>query len=155
VIELALLYALVTAPARGFSLSVSGDGMKAENLSIADLKKLKHVDVTVHGVDGDKVYEGAAVIDVLKSAGLKLTDHPGKAMSAYVSVSASDGYQVVFGLGELVPDISGRTVIAAYSVDGKPLPEGVGPIRVVVEGDKMQARSIRSVSGLKLVQLRK
>lgn len=138
------------------SLSVSGDGVKAVTMTVDDLAKLEHVRVKVREKDGsDSAYEGALVFDVLKKAGLRMGDHPGKAMSAYAAVSASDDYQVVFGLGELAPQISGRTIVLAYRMNGKPLGTGVGPFRVVVAEDKARARSIRMVTQIELVQLRK
>jgi hypothetical protein len=44
-------------------------------------------------------------------------------------------------LAELDSTFTDKTVILAYSVDGKPLPQGVGPFRIVVPGDKKPARS--------------
>jgi len=139
-----------------YSLSVSGDGVRSAKLTVADLEKLDQVKASVHEHDGSVAsYEGPTLYDVLKQSGVVVADHPGKAMSAYVAVTASDGYEVVFGLGEAVPAISGRTIILADHMDGKPLPENVGPVRLIVDGDKAQARCIRMVTGIKLVQLRR
>jgi DMSO/TMAO reductase YedYZ molybdopterin-dependent catalytic subunit len=139
-----------------YRLSVSGDGLTPTSLSIAELEALPAQKASVHQADGTiAVYAGPSLIDVLKKAGLTVGNHPGKAMSAYVSVTASDAYEVVFGLGEVIPTISGRSILLATSMNGKPLAENDGPVRVVVDGDKAMARSERMVTGIKLVQLRK
>ncbi len=123
---------------------------------MAQLEKYKAVAVDMKDHDGSVIhYQGPLLADVLKDAGVSAGQHPGKAVAIYVSVVASDGYQVVFGLGELTPMISGRNIILAYRGNGKPLGENVGPLRVVVEGDKVQARCIRMVTELRVGKLRK
>ena len=159
--RLAIALVLALSGPRGsvvpkYVLTVSGDGMKAIHLSVSELEAMPQAKASVRESDGsESVCAGAPVIEVLKRAGLVLNEHPGKAMSAYVSVRSMDRYQVVFGLGELVPAISGRSIFLATRVNGKPLGANVGPVRLVVDGDKMQARSARMVTELKLVQLRK
>jgi hypothetical protein len=48
---------------------------------------------------------------------------------------ARDGYTVAFSLAELAPDISDQKVWLAFEVDGKPLPEKEGPVRLLVPNE--------------------
>lgn len=52
---------------------------------------------------------------------------------------------MLFSLAELDPDFGNKTVILADRVDGKPLPEGKGPFRLIVPDDKALARSTYEV----------
>jgi hypothetical protein len=61
---------------------------------------------------------------------------------------ASDGYRVVFALAELDPDFGNAQVLVAENVDGHPLSANDGPLRLVVPGDKRQARWIRLLTTL-------
>ncbi|HXO78143.1 MAG TPA: hypothetical protein VN824_22970, partial [Puia sp.] len=57
-------------------------------------------------------------------------------------------YQVVFSLAELDSSFTDRVVILADQVDGKPLPAGTGPFRMVVPGEKKPARNCFQVTGM-------
>jgi DMSO/TMAO reductase YedYZ molybdopterin-dependent catalytic subunit len=138
------------------TVSVDGDVASPKHYGLDELAKFKQVTVSLTEHDGTaSKYEGVEVSDLLKDAGVSAGEHPGKAVAIYVSAIASDGYQVVFGLGELTQMISGRMIILATSMNGKPLGANFGPFRVVVKDDKVQARCIRMVTELKVVQLRK
>src|SRR6185503_5449615 len=94
--------------------------------------------------------------DVLKKAGVPLgADLRGPALAGYVLASASDGYQVVFSLGELDPDMTDGQFLVADKANGKPLFGEDGAFRLVVPKDKRGARSVRMLTKLEVVQLRK
>lgn len=138
------------------TLSVTGDVDTPLHLTRDDLAKYDSVKISLTGKDGTSTtYTGVSVADILKKAGVVASEHPGKAMAVSVTAVGTDGYEVVFGLGELTPAISGRTIILAYLGDGKPLGANVGPFRIVVDGDKMQARCARMVTELQVTKLRK
>lgn len=143
------------AIADDYSLTVSGDVPKERHFSLADLAKLKHATVTLKEHDGTvNGFDGVALADVLVRAGLELGDHVrGKSLAGYVLVTASDGYQVLFGLGEIEPTISGRTIELCDRINGKAVPEGIGPVRLVVQDDKKPARCVRMVTSIKVVRL--
>jgi DMSO/TMAO reductase YedYZ molybdopterin-dependent catalytic subunit len=61
-------------------------------------------------------------------------------------VRAADGYEVIFALPEIDPEFTAQTILLAYEVDGKPLPKGEGPFRLVVPNDKKHARWIREIT---------
>ncbi len=150
------LVSTLLAHAATDSVNVTGDVQKSLTLAVQDLIKHDAVTVDLHEKDGSMAkYKGVQLFDLLKDAGVAAGDHPGKAMAIMVTVVASDGYQVVFGLGELTPTISGRTIILAYEADGKPLGPNAGPFRLVIAGDKMPARCIRMVTEIRVTQLRK
>ena len=140
-----------------YALAVDGDVSQALHLGLPDLDKLDHVKVALREHDGTlNNYEGAPIGAVLAKAGLAIGDHVrGKELAGYVLVKAQDGYEVVFGLGELEPTISGRTIVLAYRMDGNALIPSAGPVRLVVEDDKKQARCVRMVTELTVVKLRK
>ena len=69
--------------------------------------------------------------------------------------SAKDGYQVVFSLAELDPALTSNDIIIADTVDGQPLFDYQGPLRIVAPRDKRGARSIRMLQRLDVVRLRK
>ena len=55
-------------------------------------------------------------------------------------------YEVVFALPELDPDFTDRQVLLCYAKDGMPLAADEGPLRMVVPGEKRQARWVRQVT---------
>jgi len=77
------------------------------------------------------------------------------ALSTYVLASASDGYQVVFSLAELDPEMTDGKFLLADRANGKPLFGETGSFRLVIPTDKHGARSIRMLTSLNVVQLRK
>jgi hypothetical protein len=94
--------------------------------------------------------------DVLKKAGAPLgAGMHGAALSSYVLASASDGYQVLFSLAELDPDMADGKFLLADKANGKPLFGENGSFRLVIPTDKRGARSIRMLTSLNVVQLRK
>ena len=73
----------------------------------------------------------------------------------YVLAAASDGYQVLFSLGELDPEITDGQYLVADAADGKPLFGEMGAFQLVVPGDKRGARSIRMLASVTVVQTKR
>jgi len=63
--------------------------------------------------------------------------------------------QVVFSLGELDPAFIDNEILLADTANGKPLFGAQGRFRLVVPKDKPGARSVRMLTNLEVVQLRK
>jgi hypothetical protein len=102
------------------------------------------------------VYEGVWLHEVLKKAGVPLgSELRGKALTTYVLAEAQDGYQVVFSLAELDPSFVDNQILVADTANGKALFGAQGRFRLVVPKDKPGARSIRMLTRLEVVQLRK
>jgi DMSO/TMAO reductase YedYZ molybdopterin-dependent catalytic subunit len=139
------------------TLTVDGDITATLTLTVSDLAKMPRETVSLAEPDGSKTaYEGVPLLEILKKAGLPFgKEMRGKALAGYLLVEARDGYQVVFSLGELDPDLAGSRVIVADRRDGKPLLIQQGPMRLVVATDKRPARSVRMVERLHIVRLRK
>lgn len=134
-------------------LVVEGEVLKPLSLSLADLTKLKAAELTAKDKDGkDHKYKGVPLVYVLDAAGATLGGQlRGGNLSKYVLVKATDGYEVVFSLPEIDPEFSSQTILVAYEVDGKPLPKGEGPFRMVVPNDKKHARWVREIVSVKVV----
>jgi len=148
---LAAALAAQTAP----KLAITGDlpaplqvdlaGLPRETATLLDEKTNRRVP-----------YEGVPVEEILKKAGLPLgKDLRGKALAIYLLAEAKDGYQVVFSLGELDPSLSGERAIVADRREGQALSDYEGPLRLVLDGDKRPARSVRMLEKLEVVRLRK
>jgi hypothetical protein len=102
------------------------------------------------------VYEGVLVGELLKLAGVPLgADLRGDAVATYVLATASDGYRAVFALAELDPAFTASEVLVADTLDGRPLFAYQGPVRIVAPKDLRGARSVRMLSRLDVVRVRK
>jgi DMSO/TMAO reductase YedYZ molybdopterin-dependent catalytic subunit len=135
-------------------LDLRGDIPKPHQISGAELKAMSRAEVEVpdpHDSTKKSVYAGTPLIEVLKAAGLPLgTGMAGLRglVTRTVVVEATDGYEVVFSLAELDPELTGRTVLLADTKNGQPLSTSEGPFRIIVPDDKMGVRWVRQVSAL-------
>jgi len=138
------------------TLSVGGDVKDSLTLTPSDIKAMPRTTVTVSEEGREVNYEGVLVAEILKKAGVPLgREMNGAAVASYVLAGARDGYQVVFSLAELDPGFTSNDIIIADTIDGKPLFDYQGPLRVVAPHDKRGARSIRMLQTLNVVRLRK
>jgi len=120
-------------------------GEKTTDLTAAALTALPHVTVTVHNehTKADETYSGVPVIALLTPLGV--SDKPrGKQLRLYVVASGSDGYGVVYSIGEVTPDVHEATVMVADTEDGKPIAAD-GPLKLVSTGEKRPARWVRNL----------
>jgi|SRR5271167_3335629 len=155
VIVAALLLGFAAAAQNADELSVTGAVAKELHLSAADLKKLAHTSVTAKDHSGaSHTYDGVALQELLGQAGAPHGDGlRGKNMAMVVVAEASDGYKAAFTLTELDADFGNLQVLVADAADGKALGEKEGPVRLVVPGDKRQARWVRMLKTLKVVSV--
>jgi DMSO/TMAO reductase YedYZ molybdopterin-dependent catalytic subunit len=144
-----------TAPE--LKLLVTGDVPTPLTLTAKDLASMPRETAHVDDPDGGKTtYEGVPLQEILTKAGIPFgRQMRGKDLAGYVLASAKDGYEIVFSLGELDPDLGGEKVLVADKRDGKPLFEYQGPARLVLPADKAGARSVRMLEKLEVVKLRK
>jgi hypothetical protein len=146
----------LTAQQSAPSIAVTGAVAQPLTLTAVDLSAMPRATVTTNSNGIATTYEGVWLSDVLKKAGVSLGSAlRGPALSAYVVASASDGYQVVFSVGELDPDMTDGQFLLADKANGKPLFGENGAFRLVIPKDKRGARSIRMLTTLNVVQLRK
>lgn len=141
----------------GFRLKVSGEVPDPLELSLTDLSEMPRKEASLKDKDGSiHKYTGVSVQDILAKAGAP----SGKALhgeniSKYLLAKCTDGYQVLFSLAELDASIADKNVIVADTVDGKPLPESKGPLRLIAEGEKKPARSSYQLEALVVGQIKK
>jgi DMSO/TMAO reductase YedYZ molybdopterin-dependent catalytic subunit len=138
-------------------LSISGDVSSPLQLKMEDLAKMPRQTASVKEQDGSAVnYEGVLLRELLVRAGAPLgKDLRGKALATYILAKAHDGYQVVFGLGEIDPAFGDEPILVADKRDGKPLFGYQGPFRLVCPNDKAGARSVRMLESIEVVRLQK
>jgi hypothetical protein len=148
----------ITGHAQQTSPSITVTGTSAQPLLItaADLAQMPRATVTTTNGGIETRYEGVWLYEILKRAGVQLGEAlRGKALTTYVLAEAQDGYQVVFSVGELDPGLTDGQVLLADKANGKPLFGDNGAFRIVAPGDKRPARSVRMLTKLEIVQLRK
>ncbi|ATN04930.1 molybdopterin-binding protein [Chryseobacterium indologenes] len=141
----------------GFKLKVSGEVSNPLELNLADLSKMTRKEALLKDKDGSiHKYSGVPVSDILARAGVPAgKELHGDNISKYLLVKCADGYQVLFSLAELDASIADKNVIVADTVDGKPLPESKGPLRLIAEGEKKPARSSYQLEALVVGQIKK
>ena len=126
-------------------------GDKSTEWTPATLAPLEHKTLSVYNehAKADQTYSGVPLIDLLKKLGVP--DKPrGKDFRLYLVAEGSDGYQVVYSLGEATPDVHDATVIVADALDGKPL-TGNGPLQLVATGEKRPARWVRNLVAIRVL----
>lgn len=129
------------------TLEVSGEVEKPLKLSLAELELLPHQTVYVVEHSGEKTqYTGVTIYQILKSAGVPMGEQlRGPALSLYIVVIASDGYQAVYALPELDPLANEGPVILADQKNSEPLDAAIGPLRIILPKEKRHARWVRQV----------
>ena len=140
------------------TLTVTGDIAKPLSLSLADLSGMPHKTLKVTNPHDHKVetYDGVLLADLLKLAGAPSGDQlRGAAMATYVVVEAADGYRVVFSIAELDPGIQDSNILLADKLEGHPLDDKLGPLRIVAPFDKRPARWVRMVRAIRITTVLK
>ena len=135
-------------PAGPLEISFGG---KSSEWTPARLAALPHKTVTVHNehTKADETYSGVQLIDLLTPLGV--TDKPrGKDFRLYVVAAGSDGYEVVYSIGEITPDVSNATVIVADTENGKAIADD-GPLKLVATGEKRPARWVRNLVAIRVI----
>ena len=158
-----LVYALAAAPlllydqeAPSPAIQVSGAVKQPLTLTVADLAALPRATVKTASNGVETIYEGVPLYEILKKAGATLgRDLRGKALASYVLAEASDGYQALFSLAELDPSFTSSEVLLADTADGKPLFGAQGRFRLIAPKDRPGARSVRMLTRIAVVQVRK
>lgn len=132
------------------SIKISGEVTKPLSLSATEFAKMKHTTATIKDRDGnDHLYKGVPIQDILDRSGVTTGKQlRGENLSKYLLVRCADGYELVFSLAELDSSFTDRVVILADELEGKPLPAGKGPFRLIVPGEKKPARSSFQVTEL-------
>jgi DMSO/TMAO reductase YedYZ molybdopterin-dependent catalytic subunit len=138
------------------SITVTGAVKQPLTLTAADLAAMPRAKAVTDNNGIQTTYEGVWLSDVLKKAGVPLGPGlRGAALAGYILASASDGYEVVFSIGELDPDMTPGQYLLADTANGKPMFGENGAFRLVIPTDKRGARSVRLLTKIEVVQLKK
>jgi DMSO/TMAO reductase YedYZ molybdopterin-dependent catalytic subunit len=131
-------------------LRIDGAVERPMTFHAPDLETLPRQTLQVQDHDGrESKFEGVALVELLQRAGVPLgKDLRGERMATYVVVGASDGYRVVFALPEIDPAFSDRLILLADRRDQQALSPREGPLRLIVPGEKRQARWVRQVTSV-------
>jgi len=129
---------------------------KTVQLTRSELQKLPRTELEAVDHRGHKSrYSGVAIRELLDKLKVPRGEAVrGEWMRAFVEVEATDDYRAIFALPELDPGFTDRRIILADTRDGHPLEKYRGPFQVVVPGEKRQARWVRMVREIRLVDSR-
>lgn len=141
---------MAQASAASGTLKISFAAKSAE-WTPATLASQPHINLTVHNehTKKDETYSGVPLIDLLSRLGVPEKPR-GKDFRLYLVAEGSDGYQVVYSIGEVTPDVHDGTVMVADSREGKPI-GGDGPLKLVASGEKRPARWVRNLVAVRVL----
>jgi DMSO/TMAO reductase YedYZ molybdopterin-dependent catalytic subunit len=134
-------------------LRVQGEVLKPLSLGLEELKKMTVYEVKVKDMQGtERSFKGVRLLDLLDSAGVTLgRELRGENLTKSLLLTAADGYQVVYALAEVDPEFTNQTILVAYEENGKALPFGEGPLRIIAPNDKRPARWIRELVSIEVL----
>jgi hypothetical protein len=126
-------------------------GDKFAEWTPASLASLPHKTLTLYNehVKANQTYSGVALMDLLTRLDVPAKPH-GKDFRLYLVADGSDGYQVVYSVSEVNPDVHDGTVMVADSMDGKPITDN-GPLQLVAAGEKRPARWVRNLVAIRVL----
>jgi hypothetical protein len=145
-----VLALLLAAPAADTpSVAFNGPDGKTRTFTVADLAAMapREIEATDPHPKTSARYTVVPLGTVLAAVGAPSGDAMrGKALAAYVTADARDGYRVVFGAAELDGGVRDADVFLAFRKDGQPIDDAQGPFRLVVPSDKRGARWVRQLA---------
>ena len=152
--KLALLLSS-SLPAAEPALAIRGQVKMPLSLSLSQIKSLPVTKVRAKDHNGaTATYEGISLAEILQHAGVPQgRDLHGDALRLCIIAKAADGYQALFALAELDPALTDKLVLLAFSRDGAELDAAAGPLRIIVPDEKRQARWVRQVTELEVVNV--
>jgi hypothetical protein len=140
-------------PSNQLCVGFSSSPNESAVLSLDDLRKLPHTSITFRNPDIGRAehYSGVLLLDVLTRTGAIHTPSQRYwSRTEFVVARGNSGDGAIFGLLELNASTTSGEVIVADSLDGEPLNEKLGPLRLIVANDKSFARSVRNLNSIRL-----
>lgn len=140
------------------AVSISGEVETPYTARLEDLKKMpvktiKDLPIVCRSgatKDTFKISKGTPIKALLDKGKPKLPGHF-DANHAYVVVTASDGYKVVFSWNELYNTDIGDDVVLIYERDGKPVSAKEGPLVLVSGKDRTTGpRHVRNTQNIEI-----
>jgi molybdate transport system substrate-binding protein len=138
------------------AVAVKGLVGKPREFTYADLMQLPAETISVSFQAGQGVtnatFTGTSLLNLFDAAGGAVLPNDGNNAKLRVSVmvTGADGYQVLFGWGDLDPDYGAAPILLAYLQDGRPMGDKQGMARLVVPGDKRGGRYVSTVKSIEL-----
>jgi hypothetical protein len=142
-----LVFSHASEPQANGAITVRSAGRDSV-LTAAQLATIPRHDLRVagEGSTDSATVSGISLWDLLQKAGVPPATASGRQRGAsYVRLKGSDGQSAVFGLVEIDPSFSRRTVLIAERRNGQPLDAVEGPWRAFVPDDIRHARWIRQL----------
>jgi DMSO/TMAO reductase YedYZ molybdopterin-dependent catalytic subunit len=139
----------------GAQLTVGGDVQTPLSLSLSDLGGFprKTLKVMNEHTGKEETYQGVPLAEILKRAGVPQGSAlRGAALATYVRAEGEDGYSVLFSLAELDAGIQDSDVLVADTMDGGPIPDKLGPLRLIAPHEKRPARWVRMLRSITVVK---
>lgn len=153
------LLALPLQAAPSLTVSIGGAVNTPQVLDAAALRALSSITQTVSYQSGrgpqTHTYTGPSLWSVLQSASPALdVAVKNDSLAHYVLATATDGYKVVYSLGELDPGFGNRQALLAHSevIDGLPRPLSPGVARTTMPGDVKGGRYVSAVASLDIAR---
>ena len=154
------LVLLLAAPDAGLPAPTVPGG-RTLTLDAATLNRLGRVEEVWTSKGTSRRVSGVPLQKILAEVGVEPGDmgpnlEPPKKVRGLrqaVVVTARDGFQAVFSVGELWPELGPTRVLVVDRVDGKPVDAAEGPLRLVVLTDQAPSRSARQVRRIQVVNL--
>jgi len=157
---------MVLIPARGaepaseVAVKVSGGIVQPSDWTITRLKsefaeQIKPVDYMSHGQH--HTANSIPLLALLKKCGVPTEikmDHASDPrtknlpLRLAIIVRASDGYAATISLAELLPDFGNKEAWLAMDMDGKPLSEKDGPLRLIIPSDGKPGRWVHGITAI-------
>ncbi|WP_263352824.1 molybdopterin-binding protein [Acidicapsa acidisoli] len=134
-----------STPSTSLKITYAG---KSEDFTPATLAALPHTTITVYNehAKASQTYSGVPLSTLL--ARLGVPEKPrGKDFRLYLLAEGTDGYGVVYSVGEVTPDVHDGTTLVADTLDGKPLADN-GQFQLVTTGEKRPARWVRNLASI-------
>jgi hypothetical protein len=145
------------------SVSISGASLTSTMLDRARLEAMGPVTRPWRDKKGEHRVKGVRLDTILLAVGFSegasgpkvrpVEKHAG--LRSALVARAADGFEAVFAVGELLSTLGATEALVVWEVDGAPLPEDLGPFRVVVTTDALPSRSLYQLRSLELVDLRR
>jgi len=136
-------------------LVVQGDVSTPLSLSLLDLGGLPRQILKVYNEHEkkDETYQGVPLGEILKRAGVPQGEAlRGPALAMYIRAEGADGYAAVFALAEIDSSVQDSGVLVADTLNGQPIPDKLGPLRLVAPHDKRPARWVRMLQSITVVK---
>ena len=134
------------------SVQVTGLVVNPTTFTLSDLQKLPFTKVTAMlrtdtKVLGTDTYTGVLLNTVIQqTVPVTNTSFKNDALRMFVTVGATDNYEVTVGMAEILPNFGHQQILLAYAKNGQPLSKDEGALELIVPGDTLAGRDVRNVN---------